>query len=63
MYINDTVIVYTYEGQCGFTTDYNRRLLTWFTLPASLSYSVKELLKLDVIESITSEARARMDMS
>ncbi|CAO3623008.1 unnamed protein product [Cunninghamella echinulata] len=40
MYINDTVIVYTYE--------------------ASLSYSVKELLKIDVIEAITSEAKVRM---
>ncbi|KAJ8655707.1 hypothetical protein O0I10_008592 [Lichtheimia ornata] len=42
MYINDTVIVYTYE--------------------ASLPYTVKELLKEDVIEAITSEASARMQM-
>ncbi|ORZ17829.1 exosome complex exonuclease RRP4 [Absidia repens] len=41
MYINDTIVVYTYE--------------------ASLSYSVKELLQLDVIESITNEAKSRMD--
>ncbi|CEP13587.1 hypothetical protein [Parasitella parasitica] len=40
MYINDTIIVYTYE--------------------ASLEYTVKELLNLDVIESITSEASLRM---
>ncbi|KAI8647203.1 exosome component 2 [Parasitella parasitica] len=43
MYINDTIIVYTYE--------------------ASLEYTVKELLNLDVIESITSEASLRMHES
>ncbi|SAL99905.1 hypothetical protein [Absidia glauca] len=41
MYINDTIVVYTYE--------------------ASLSYSVKELLQLDVIEAVTNEAKSRMD--
>ncbi|KAI8086741.1 uncharacterized protein BX664DRAFT_282892 [Halteromyces radiatus] len=41
MYINDTIVVYTYE--------------------ASLEYSVKELLDLNVIEAITNEAKSRMN--
>ncbi|KAL1915365.1 uncharacterized protein VTP21DRAFT_6823 [Calcarisporiella thermophila] len=43
MYINDTIIVYTYE--------------------ASLNYPVSDLLKISVIEAITSEASARAAMS
>lgn len=65
MHINDTVIVYAYEGKHTIESglSYKDRDINVNNVDlASLAYSIKELLTLKVIEAITAEASARMRM-